>query len=655
MATLSSSVTSVTSVTSVIRVLRSRRVVTPDGVRAADVLLEGDRIRDLLAHGAAGIESGRVIDLGDDVLMPALIDVHVHINEPGREEWEGFATASRAAAAGGIALLVDMPLNSEPVTTRVAALEAKFDAARASSLVDVACYGGVVPANAHDARGLADLALAGVAGFKCFLCDSGLASFPPVGREELRAAMVAIARLGRRLLAHAELFRLPPPTTLGPRYVDYLESRPPSAELDAIALLIELAKETGCALHVVHLAAAEALPLLEQARAEGLDLTVETCPHYLTFAAEEIADGDTSAKCAPPIRGAANREALWAALARGAIDFVATDHSPCPPELKRLERGADRGADRGGDFGSAWGGIASLQLLLPALWTGAHARGFAVERLAEWLSSRPARWLGLPERGAIRPGGQADLVAWSPEERFVVRGAALEHRHPLTPYEGRELAGVVRRTWVAGREVYREGSFDGERGAPVRLRGGFAPDLDAGLAAFTRLDRAEARAALRACCGSRRWIESMLGERPYVRARELFAAAERAFDALADDDWREAFAAHPRIGDLEALRQRDGHPGSSVTLERAEQSGAVAASAATLAALAAGNEAYQQRFGHLFLICARGRSAEEMLEALHRRLPNGPARELAIAAEEQRKIAVLRLEKLLRELLLRVS
>jgi allantoinase len=608
-------------------VLRSLRVLAPTGVAPADVIVRDGRIAAIAGYGDG--RGGEVVDLGDDVLMPALVDVHVHVNEPGRTEWEGFASATRAAAAGGIGLIVDMPLNSEPVTTSVDALEAKLGAARESALVDVACYGGVVPANADDPRTLVSLDRAGVAGFKAFLCDSGLSTFPPVSPDDLRRAMAHLAPLGRRLLVHAELFAGEPTFAGGARYADYLASRPPGVELRAIERLVDMARETGCPVHVVHLSSADALPLLEAARAAGLDLTVETCPHYLTFAAEEIAAGDTRLQCAPPIRGAANREALWAALGRGAIDFVATDHSPCPPAMKPA-----------GEFGRAWGGIASLELLLPAVWTAARARGFGLERLEEWLARRPARWLGLDDRGELAVGSRADLVAWQPEATFVVRGEALHHRHPLTPYEGRELAGVVTGTWVAGSAVYRSGRCSGAPREPIRIRGGFAPDERTGAAALARLEASEARPLLAAACGSSAWVDALVAGWPYGSARSIFAAAEAGFDALAEADWREAFAAHPRIGDRVALRRR---------VEGAEQAGAAAADQATLAALAAGNAEYEARFGHVFLICASGKSAAEMLGELERRLAHDAATELAIAAGEQRKITRLRLSRLLAE------
>ncbi|MCU1614294.1 MAG: allB, partial [Frankiales bacterium] len=382
---------------------------------------------------------GEAVTLADDeVLLPGLVDSHVHVNEPGRTEWEGFATATRAAAAGGVTTIVDMPLNSIPPTTTLQALHVKREAAGAQVAVDVAFWGGAVPGNLDQLRRLHE---AGVVGFKCFLLDSGVPEFPPLDDEGLRAALVEVASLDWLLIAHAEDARLiaAAPEPDGPSYARFLASRPAEAEETAIGGLIAAARDTGARVHVVHLADAGALPMLRRARAEGVRITVETCPHYLTFAAEQVPDGATSFKCCPPIRQAAHREALWAALADGGIDLVVSDHSPCTPELKRLDVG---------DFGLAWGGIASLQISLAAAWTGARARGIELEQVVRWMAERPARLARLPGKGAIAVGRDADLVAFAPDDRFTV--GALEHRNPVTPYAGRSLTGVVRRTWLRG-------------------------------------------------------------------------------------------------------------------------------------------------------------------------------------------------------------
>jgi allantoinase len=377
--------------------------------------------------------------------MPGVIDTHVHVNDPGRTEWEGFATASAAAAAGGITTIVDMPLNSVPATTDVRALEKKRKAARAAD-VNVEFWGGVVPGNAGELEALAD---AGVRGFKCFLSPSGVDEFGHVGEDDLRLALPILARRKLPLLVHAEW-----PASLvaideaaNPRaYETWLRSRPPRAEVDAIALLISLCREYGTHIHVVHLAALDALPLLREARREGLPITVETCPHYLTFCAGDIAEGATLYKCAPPIREGPHREALWRALEDGTIDLVATDHSPCPPSMKGE-----------GDFLRAWGGIASLELSLAAVWSAASARGIRIERVAEWLCAAPARLAGLDRTtGRIAEGMAADLIAWDPDETFDVDPARLRQRHKCTPYAGRRLKGRVVETYVRGRLVYRE-------------------------------------------------------------------------------------------------------------------------------------------------------------------------------------------------------
>ena len=416
--------------------VRARRVVLPDGERAATVHSDDGRIIAVTAFDDAPASA---VTLGDDeVLLPGMVDGHVHVNEPGRTEWEGFTSATRAAVAGGVTAIVDMPLNSVPPTTTVEALHVKRKAATGQVAADVAFWGGAVPGNLDQLRPLHE---AGVVGFKCFLLDSGVPEFPPLDDAGLRAALTELATFGGLLAAHAEDADViaSAPEADGPSYAGFLASRPRAAEETAIGRLIAAARDTGGRAHVVHLADGDALPLLRRARAEGTGITVETCPHYLTFAAEEVPDGATSFKCCPPIREASHREALWEALRRGDVDLVVSDHSPCTPELKRLDVG---------DFGLAWGGIASLQVALPVVWTGARARGLRLTDVVRWMAAAPARLAGLPRKGALAVGRDADLVAFAPDERFTV--GALHHRNPVTPYAGRELTGVVRRTWVRG-------------------------------------------------------------------------------------------------------------------------------------------------------------------------------------------------------------
>lgn len=441
-------------------VVRGRRVATPDGIAPASIHVEGGKIAAVRAWDEVPVGM-EIVEAGEAVVMPGLVDTHVHINEPGRTDWEGFETATRAAAAGGITALVDMPLNSIPATTTREALHEKMEAAEGRGRVDVGFWGGVVPGNTGEIAGLLD---DGVLGFKSFLVPSGVDEFEHVEEADLREALPELARRGAVLLAHAEV---PGPIVAalsvwdeeGPDVYDrYLRSRPDEAEIEAIDLLLRLSRETGARIHIVHLATALALPMLREARRTGLPVTVETCPHYLTFAAEEVPDGAVEIKCAPPIRSRENRERLWQALGDGGIDLIASDHSPSPPERKR------------GSFRDAWGGIASLQVALPAVWTGARERGFSLEDLVRWMSRNPARLAGLRSKGAIEPGFDADLVIWEPEASFQVDPAALQHRHKLTPYAGRILHGVVRRTLVRGRTVYDDGNFPG-RPAGKLLKG----------------------------------------------------------------------------------------------------------------------------------------------------------------------------------------
>jgi len=434
-------------------VITSSRVVTDDGVGPAAVAITGEKIT-AVARPGVSVDAHRRLDVGHSVVMAGVVDTHVHVNEPGRTEWEGFETATRAAAAGGVTTIVDMPLNSIPVTTTAKALRAKADTAAGRALVDFGFWGGAVPGNLKELRPLAD---AGALGFKAFLVPSGIDEFPAVSATDLKLVMERLAALDAVLLVHAELpgpiARVAHNGSAGDprRYATWLAARPPEAELEAIDLLLQLSTRTGCAVHVVHLSAADGLEPLAAAREAGTAVTVETCPHYLMFAAEEIPDGATAYKCAPPIRERNNREELWAGLRAGTIDFIASDHSPAPPTLKCLDSG---------DFGAAWGGVASLELALPAVWTGARARGATLADGARWLAAGRARRAGLDGRkGRLAAGLDADLVIWDPDEPFTVDPAHLHQRHPVTPYAAQTLWGVVRETFVRGVRVYENGRF----------------------------------------------------------------------------------------------------------------------------------------------------------------------------------------------------
>jgi allantoinase len=421
-------------------VIRARRAVVGAAERPAAVGIRDGRIVAVAAYDE--LDAAEAVELADDeVLLPGLVDTHVHVNEPGRTEWEGFASATRAAAAGGVTTIVDMPLNSIPPTTTVAALEEKRGVAAGQAWVDVGFWGGAVPDNLDDLAGLHE---AGVLGFKCFLLDSGVEEFPHLPPAGFAAAMAEVARLGALMIVHAEDADEVAECAHGTAYRGFLESRPDAAEERAIALVVDTARATGARAHVVHLSASGAVPTLRAARADGVDVSVETCPHYLHFEAGSIPDGATELKCCPPIRDGANRDALWAALGSGDIDMVVSDHSPCTAELKRQDTG---------DFAEAWGGIASLQLGLPVAWTSARERGVPLVDVVRWMATAPARRVGLTGKGEIAIGADADLCVFAPDEPWVVDPARLHHKNPVSAYAGRTLTGTVRATWLRGRPI----------------------------------------------------------------------------------------------------------------------------------------------------------------------------------------------------------
>jgi allantoinase len=452
---------------SMTKALRSTRVLTPEGIAPAAVIVDHERIVALSGWNEAPADA-ELFDFGDLVLLPGLVDSHVHINEPGRTEWEGFETATQAAASGGVTTLVDMPLNCVPETIDVPALDAKRSAAQGKAWVDWAAWGGVVRGNADS---LPSLARAGVPGFKCFLIHSGIDGFQWVDETDLRTALEKLRGNWLPLLAHAEVagpVEIASEAIAGAdldwrQYSTYFSSRPDLAEVFAVDLLIRLAEEFQTPIHIVHLSSAQALPLLRDARERGVPVTVETCAHYLWFTAEEIPDGATEYKCAPPIRAAANREALWAALNEGLIQMVITDHSPCLPELKQRDVGR---------WDQAWGGIASLGLALPVLWTGMYKRGITLEPIGEWMAAAPAKLAGMSGRkGVIAPGADADFAVFDPEAKWTVAPGDLHFRHKISPYLGAELRGRVLETWLRGEPVFRAGEFVGQVRGREQVRG----------------------------------------------------------------------------------------------------------------------------------------------------------------------------------------
>jgi len=442
----------------------SNRVVTPQGTRPAALLIEEGILQAICR--VSELPADTILhDCSNLAILPGLVDTHVHINEPGRTEWEGFRTATRAAAAGGFTTLVDMPLNCLPETTTVEALEAKRQSAQGQCFVDWAPWGGAVADNQPH---ILPLARAGVRGYKCFLIYPGCEGFTMIDQQQLEVALPHIAASGLPLLVHAELADPIDRAAANLQQADwrsystYLASRPDQAELEAIRLMIRLCRQYGFRLHIVHLSTSLAIDDLKAARAEGLPITIETCPHYLHFAAEDIPDGATLLKCAPPIRTRANREALWQALREGAIDMIVTDHSPCPPEMKRTDTGR---------FDLAWGGIASLSIALSIVHTEAVRRGFSLDHIARWMSVAPAALAGLSHKvGSLTAGREANFILFDTDSEVTVTPDILHYRHPISAYMGETLCGTVKGTYLRGKAIYQNGRIpDTPHGHEVTL------------------------------------------------------------------------------------------------------------------------------------------------------------------------------------------
>lgn len=613
--------------------IRSTRVVTSSGETPATIIIENGVIAEVIEHDAAPANL-EIRDFGDLVISPGIVDIHVHINEPGRTDWEGFETATAAAAAGGVTTLIDMPLNSSPVTTTVAALQAKRSAAQGKCRVDVGFYGGVVPGNENDIQPLVE---AGVFGLKAFMCDSGLDEFPASGESELRSVLTRLYDSGVPLLVHAEIISEAPAPQDESSFTQFVRSRPPKFEVDAVEMMIRLCEEFHSPVHIVHLSTDQALPQLQVAKRNGLPITVETCPHYLYFCSEDIEDGSTAYKCTPPIRDQSNRAELIAAVESGLIESIGSDHSPCPPEMKQLDTG---------NLSEAWGGIASLQLTGSIMSTIATQQGWNTELLADRLSKRPAEIVGLGEtKGQIKAGYDADLVVWDPEAKFIVRGSELYHRHDVTPFEGCELGGSVQRTFLRGNLV-----FDSARNGDDRLVGDPVGKLlkrhrtRTIAAALNCRSADEVSYLIGTCCAAPMWIKRMSETQNRFTDEQFIEYATECWKDIDEDNLLEAFSAHPRIGDVESLRAKYAN---TKTLASGEQSGVDSAEEAVLQRLATANDEYFEKFGFIFIVCATGKTAKEMLDMLEVRLQNDRETELANAAAEQLKITIIRLRKLI--------
>lgn len=425
--------------------LKSKNIVTPTNIVEGIICCNEGKILSIKAYNS-NIEN--IIDVGELFVLPGVIDPHVHINEPGRTEWEGFNTITKAAIAGGVTTLVDMPLNASPVTTTVVAFDAKIKATSNKLNCNCGFWGGVIPGNENEMEGLIKK---GVLGFKAFLTHSGIDEFPNVTENDLRKAMPIIAKHNLRLLVHCELSKVLSFQESESSYLNYMNSRPREWEDNAIELMIQLSQEFNCKVHVVHLSSSNSIKKIQEAKSKGIPITVETSQHYLYFSSEEIGNGKTEYKCAPPIREKENNIKLYKALEENIIDFVATDHSPCTPNLKELESG---------NFMKAWGGISSIQFALSVLWTVVKNNNGSIHQLVKWLSENPAKCIGFKNtKGKIEIGFDADLIVLNPEEKFTVTESSIHHKNKITPYLNKLLCGVVHQTYLKSKLVFNNGEF----------------------------------------------------------------------------------------------------------------------------------------------------------------------------------------------------
>jgi len=613
--------------------LQSKNIVGSSFHKEGTLLIEDGKIKGIV-DSISPDQVDIFEDFGDALIMPGLVDTHVHVNEPGRTDWEGFRTATQAAAAGGITTIVDMPLNCLPVTTTKKNFDIKLEAIKGKLYVNVGFWGGVTPLDLKDLPELLD---SGVMGVKSFLIDSGIPEFPPMTKEDLNEAMPFISKADLPYLIHAELDDgKTKDLEINKNYESFLKTRPRNWENDAITLMGSLSEKHSCKVHIVHLSSSDILPYLKEQKEKNPLLTVETCPHYLVLASEKIPPGKTLFKCCPPIREENNREALWNGVKEGIVDFIVSDHSPCTPNLKLMEQE---------DLERAWGGISSLQFSLPLVWTEGRNQGLSPSDLVSLLCSKPAKLIGLDkQKGDLLPGMDADIVVWRPDKQFTITKEKILFKNKITPYEGRTVNGLIEKTYLGGKLIYENGLMPfGPFGKSILKE----TQKEMKIKKFNGLENSDAIKEAFKCCSSQKWAENLIKRRPFITFQEMVKKSEDVWFKLSSEDWLEAFKGHAKIGDLESLQKKYNQTKS---WSHGEQNGVKETPLSVLKELKELNDVYEEKYGFIFIVCATGKSAEEMLEILKKRLHNDRSDELKIAISEQNKITNIRLEKLLWEL-----